>query len=75
MLELEVRLAHLRPKVRSALLESMHWYEPGSSQFAMARGESQRLAEELGVSADVVRQWRWRALRQLRAAMVSCTSA
>jgi DNA-directed RNA polymerase specialized sigma24 family protein len=75
MLELELRLAHLRPKVRSALLESMPWYEPGSSQFAMARGESQRLAEELGVSADVVRQWRWRALRQLRASMVSCASA
>lgn len=74
-LELEARLARLKPTHRSALLESMHWYEPGSSQFAMARGESQRLATELGVSADALRQWRWRALKQLRESMATSTHA
>lgn len=74
-LALESHLARLKPGHRAALLESMNWYEPDSSRFATGRGDSQRIAAELGVSTDALRQWRWRTLKQLREAMESVASA
>lgn len=58
-------LAALSPTDADALRVSLPWYDLQSRAFAVPRGEASRLADLLGVSPEVLRQRRHRAIKKL----------
>jgi DNA-directed RNA polymerase specialized sigma24 family protein len=63
---LRAALSALSSEERDALTVSLPWYDVATSQFQLPRGEAASIARHLGVSPDLFRQRRHRALKHLR---------
>lgn len=66
-------LAALQPGLRLALELSLPWYDPSRQQFDVPRGEATRIASQLGITPNALRQRRHRSLKCLRNSLRALT--
>lgn len=66
-------LSKLTADQLEALRVSLPWYEPATQEFAFPRGEAERVAVTLGITAEVLRQRRHRSLRRLHSLLSTKT--
>jgi len=66
---LQEALATLSPSEADALRISLPWYDIDTRSFNVPKGEAVRLAEQLGITPDALRQRRHRAIKRLEAHM------
>jgi DNA-directed RNA polymerase specialized sigma24 family protein len=62
---LAAALAALSPVEAEALRVSLPWYDLETRSFAVPRGEAARLAEQLGITPEALRQRRHRAIKRI----------
>ena len=67
-------MSALNPEQRDAIRDSLPWYEPTTHEFAVPRGEAERMASALGISVEVLRQRRHRALKRLHSLLDSMSA-